>query len=289
MQKNVESRREADGLYVRFWGVRGSSCTSGPEFAEFGGNTPCVEIRLGQRLFIIDAGSGIAKMACSLAESLPLHIDLLLSHLHMDHINGLLLSRQLIFNAERTIHTYCGNQNGKSAADALDRQYSPPLYPITLDDVPVRFVHSGFKAGDSLRFEDNILVRTIPLKHPGGSTGYRFDHAGRAVCYLSDLEHTIPWPDPALVEFVRDADLIIFDGMFCDNDYTDCKGWGHSTWNKGIELCRAGEVKSMAIFHLNPCYDDGQLNIIEREMQREMPTAFIARERHSVDLEPKPE
>lgn len=275
-------------MYIRFWGVRGSSGTCGAEFQEFGGNTPCVEIRLGKRLFIIDAGSGLGAMGRELADDLPLKVDLLFSHLHMDHINGLLMCKDLIFNSQRTIRTYCGNMDGETAASTLERQYSPPLFPITLDDVPVRFDHIGFNAGDPLHFDDGITIRTILLKHPGGSTGYRFDHAGRSVCYLSDLEHTTPWPDEGLVDFIRDADFIIFDGMFCDNDYRRCAGWGHSTWHKGVELCRAANVKAMAVFHLNPCYDDERLREIERELQREMLSAFIARERHGIDFQPHP-
>ena len=77
---------------------------------------------------------------------------------------------------------------------------------------------------------------------------------------------------------------MIYDGMFTESEYTGCKGWGHSTWQKGVELCRAAGVKALAIFHLYPGHDDAYLKIIEGEMQAVMPTAFIARERQSVTL-----
>ena len=76
--------------------------------------------------------------------------------------------------------------------------------------------------------------------------------AGRSICYISDIEHSDPWPDPGLVDFVRDADLMIYDGMFSDAEYTRCQGWGHSTWHKGVELAKAADVEALAIFHIYP-------------------------------------
>ncbi len=91
--------------------------------------------------------------------------------------------------------------------------------------------------------------------------------AAAVVCYISDIEHTEPWPDPALTRFVRDADLMIYDGMFSDAEYTRCQGWGHSTWHKGVELAKAAGVKSLAIFHIFPGHDDAFLCTAEAEMQ----------------------
>lgn len=285
--QNCPTLKPDRGISAYFWGVRGSFCACGSEFSEFGGNTPCIEIRLGKRLFIIDAGSGFPSFSCHLEEvESPLNVDVLLSHLHMDHISGLMMAKELLLNQRCTIRTYCGNLKGESAEEALNTFFSPPFFPITMDRVPVHFEHIGFKAGTPLVFEDGISIRTIPLPHPGGATGYRFDHEGRSICYLSDLEHCSAWPPKNLTNFAQNADLIIFDGMFCCDDYRSHEGWGHSTWSKGIELCRASGAKALAIFHLNPYYDDAQMLKIEETMQREMPEAFIAREKHFIHLPP---
>jgi phosphoribosyl 1,2-cyclic phosphodiesterase len=283
----MSTRNAGSGaLQVRFWGTRGSTCASGPQFVEFGGHTPCVEIRCGQRLFIVDAGTGISALGQEIGASAPAEIDILLSHLHLDHIGGMPFFKPVVLGSERVVRTYCGNLGRESAETALNRLFSPPIFPITLDLLPARFEHHGFEAGETLTFSDGERVDTHPLNHPGGATGYRFRHAGRSVCYISDIEHTAPWPDPSLSAFVRGADLMIYDGMFTESEYTGCKGWGHSTWQKGVELCRAADVKALAIFHHYPGHDDTYLKALEAEMQAVMPTAFVARERQAVSLAP---
>lgn len=274
-----------DVLEVRFWGVRGSICTSGPRFAEFGNHTPCVEVRCGKRLFIIDAGSGLAALGAMLGADAPPEIDILFSHLHLDHIGGLPFFKPAVLG-QRVIRTHCGNLDGASAEAALGRIFAPPLFPIRLDQLPARFDHRGFTAGEILHFPDGHAVETHCLNHPNGATGYRFDHRGRVFCYISDIEHSEPWPPPELVDFIRGADLVVFDGMFSEAEYPLCRGWGHSTWQKGVELCAGAAVKSLAIFHLHPGHDDEYLRAVEAELQSSMPNAFVAREGQCVSLAP---
>lgn len=273
-----------DGLALRFWGVRGSTPVSGPDYAEFGGNTPCLEIRCGGRLFVLDAGSGLNACGLHHRDALPKEIDLLFSHLHLDHTAGLPFFKPVVLDPERTINTYCGNLDGECAGAALDRLFSPPLFPVTLDVIPCRLHHHGFRAGEPLVFADGIQVDTILLNHPQGSTGYRFTHEGRRLCIISDIEHTDPWPDPALMDFVRGADLMVYDGMFTEGEYPCCRGWGHSTWQKGVELAQAAGVKALAIMHLHPAHTDAMLRRVEADMQAAMPTAFIARERQRIEV-----
>ena len=274
-----------DGLFVKFWGVRGSVSVSGARYDEFGGNTPCVEVRCGGRLFVVDAGTGLGALGASLGTAAPAQIDILLSHLHLDHVSGFPFFKPALM-ADRQLRIHCGNLRGETAEVALDRLFSPPLFPITLSQLPGKVEHVGFKAGDTLTFEDGIAVRTIPLNHPGGATGYRFDHRGRAVCYISDIEHQDPWPPPDLTDVVRGADLVIYDGMFSETEYLRCQGWGHSTWQKGVALCRAGGAGGPAIFHLHPQHDDAYLRAMEAEIKAEWPTAFLAREGSTVVFPP---
>jgi phosphoribosyl 1,2-cyclic phosphodiesterase len=271
-----------DDLLVRFWGVRGSTPMSGPQYAEFGGSTPCLEVRCGERLFVVDAGTGIYGLGQHHRADLPQHVDLLFSHLHLDHTAGLPFFKPMVLDTERTITTWCGNLGGASAGEALDRLFSPPLFPITLDAFPCTFRHRGFEAGQTLTFPDGARVDTIPLNHPQGAVGYRFEHGGRRLCLISDIEHSDPWPDPELARFVEGADLMVYDGMFTDGEYPVCRGWGHSTWQKGVELAKGADVRALAIIHLHPAHSDAVLRDIEADLKAEMPTAFIARERQSV-------
>ncbi|SCY48768.1 Phosphoribosyl 1,2-cyclic phosphodiesterase [Microvirga guangxiensis] len=251
---------------------------------EFGGHTACVEIRCGERLFIVDAGTGISALGNALGENVPDIVDILFSHLHLDHVGGLPFFKPAL-TKERLVRTYCGNLDGDSAMDSLDKLFSPPLFPVRLSQFPARFEHVGFKAGETLTFDDGAVVTTHSLNHPGGATGYRFTHGNRSVCYISDVEHSEAWPDKGLTEFVRDTDLMIYDGMFSEAEYPRCRGWGHSTWEKGVELAQGAGVKSLAIFHIYPGHDDAFIRALETEMQRVMPTAFVARERQSVILD----
>lgn len=276
-----------DGLLVRFWGARGSICASGPQFTEFGGHTPCVEIRCGGRLFIVDGGTGLAALGADLGKSAPAEIDLLFSHLHLDHVGGLPFFAPALKKGH-TIRTWCGNLGGESAEAALARLYAPPLFPVRLTDLPSRFEHHGFRAGERLAFPNGVTVGTLPLPHPQGATGYRFDHAGRAVCYISDIEHTADWPTDDLIRFIRGADLVIYDGMFSEAEYPACRGWGHSTWQKGVALCRAAEARSLALFHHAPQADDATLRAVETDVKAAMPSAYLARQGQQVEFAPVP-
>lgn len=272
-------------LTVRFWGVRGSYPTPDPKMLRYGGNTACVEVRCGDRLFLIDAGSGIIKAGEALYGRLPKQVDVLFSHLHHDHISGLPFFKPGLAG-QCSIRTFCGHLGGDSAKAALDTMFSPPLFPVGLDALPPHYEHVGFKAGDTLTFGD-LRVSTCPLFHPGGATGYRFDHGGRRVCYISDIEHTDPWPASHLVRFCKGADLVIFDCMYTNKEYAGCRGWGHSTWMAGITLCKASSAKAMAGYHHNPVHDDDRIDAMQAELEALLPNGFMAREGQVVTFAPK--
>lgn len=274
------------GINVRFWGTRGSFPIPGHAFEQFGGNTACVEIRLGDRLFILDAGSGLNDLGLSILAEAPPRIDILLSHLHLDHVMGLPFFKPA-FAKGREIVLHCGNLDGRTAQEPLSHLFGPPIFPVTLDKLPATLIYEGFKAGETLAFEDGIEVRTHLLNHPAGATGYRFDHGGRSVCYLSDLEHGEVWPDPSLVDFAQGADLCIFDAMFTEAEYGRCVGWGHSTWQKGVEFAKAANIGDFAVFHHNPYCDDAALLAREAEIKTHFPGAFLARQGTSFTYDPR--
>lgn len=271
------SAEGADGLRVTFWGVRGSIPTAGAEFARYGGNTACVEVRLGDRLFVIDAGSGIARLGKALLDDGTPHVDLLLSHLHLDHVVGLPFFKPAL-TPGRSVTIHCGNREGETAEAGLARLFSPPIFPVTLDQLPADVRHVGFRAGETLSFADGTRVDTHPLNHPQGATGYRFSHAGRTLCYLSDLEHDPAGPDPALVAFVRGADAVIYDAMFSEAEYCRCVGWGHSTWEAGTALADAAGIGQLILFHHDPRHDDAAMDAFAEAAVAARPGTVAARE-----------
>ena len=273
-------------LSVRFWGTRGSLPIPGAETVIYGGNTCCLEVRLGSRLFIVDAGSGFEPAGRALSGGkMPPHVDLLLSHLHHDHVCGLPFFSPILMGKSQ-LRTFCGNLGGQSAKRPLETLFAPPFFPVTLNDLPGTVEHVGFQAGETLHFEDGIEIATCPLHHPGGATGYRFDHGGRRICFVSDIEHGVGGPDPVVVAFCEEADLVIYDAMFTEAEFRRCLGWGHSTWQAGVALCRAAGARALAAFHHHKRHDDAALAAIEAELAAALPGSFVAREGQTVTLQP---
>ena len=267
---------------VTFWGARGSVPVASSDTVIYGGNTPCVEVRAGDQVFVLDAGTGAVALGRKLAAEGVKKITLLFSHLHHDHTAGLPFFAPM-FDKDVEIAMYCGNQGGESAKKQLDRLFGPPFFPIVFSKLPAQVRHEGFMAGESFTFGD-VRVLTQPLNHPGGCTGYRFERAGKAVVYATDVEHLADAPDPDMKRFVEGSDLLIYDAMMTDSEIPRCKGWGHSTWKAGARLARAAHVGRLAAFHHNPDFDDAKIARLEDKLKQKLPESFFCRERQTVKI-----
>lgn len=270
----------SDAPVATFWGVRGSLPVPGPATALFGGNTTCFEIGLpslpADQLMILDAGSGLRSLGASRDWRACRRIDLLLTHLHHDHVLGLPFFAAM-FQKGLAIHLWCGNLGGETAEAALGRMYAPPLFPLPLDAFPARLTHHGFCAGETIA-PGGVAVRTAPLQHPAGSTGYRFDAPGGSLAVVTDIEHGGAAPDRAVVDLCRGVDTLVYDAMLDEADYGRCRGWGHSTIAAGIALGRAAAVRRIVGCHHAPEHDDARMAERERQLQAEWPDALMARE-----------
>lgn len=271
-------------LSLRFWGVRGSVGVAGAATNIFGGHTSCIEMKAGGRHMIVDAGTGIVPLGMSMQAKAGDHFDILLTHLHHDHVIGLMLF-QPCFVEGVTIDIYCGSLGGDSAEEALRRLFSPPLFPLTFDQLPAKVRFIGFSAGERLTV-GGVSVQTCPLNHPNGATGYRFSSGGKSAVILTDVEHEGDAADaaPDLTAFCSGADLIIYDATFDEDDYPRYRGWGHSTWEAGVALVRAAKAGALACFHHAPEYDDARLQKMETALKAELPSGFFAREGGVIEL-----
>ena len=261
---------------VTFWGTRGSVPCAGPETIVYGGYTPCVEVRAGDRVFVLDAGTGIIPLGRKLMAEGVRKVTLFLSHLHHDHTAGLPFFAPL-FDPSVEIEVLFGNFGGDTAKAALDQVFAPPFFPKKLSEIAPGIVHAGFRAGEVLTFGD-VSIRTRALHHPGGCTALRFERAGVSLTYATDVEHLGSEPDPEMVQFVRGTDLLIYDTMLTEIEAANCVGWGHSTWGGGAQLAEVAEVRRLAGFHHNPTFDDVRLAALEAELQARLPGAFYARQ-----------
>jgi phosphoribosyl 1,2-cyclic phosphodiesterase len=266
-------------MELRFWGARGSLPTPGPATVRYGGNTLCVEVRIGSRLIIIDAGSGIRVLGDALAAAgQPVDADLLLSHTHFDHICGLPFFAPLFDPATR-LRIWGGHLTPPQGIETAVRlSLAAPLMPNVDQEFRAGVTFHDFAPGDDLTLSDGLQVRTVALRHPGNAVGFRIDAGGASVCYLSDTEHPPHGVDESLRRFAADASVLIYDATYTDAEYRTRIGWGHSTWREGVRLADAASVDRLILFHHDPAHDDTFMDNIAREVAAVRPGSLVATE-----------
>ena len=261
---------QSNPVSVRFWGVRGSIPTPGPATIRYGGNTSCVEVRLGDQIVIFDAGTGIRLLGDFLVEEFKgasIEVSMLISHTHWDHIQGLPFFAPA-YQPENCVRIF-GFEGAKRGLErVLWDQMESPHFPIQMTqmvgDVTVNELSSPeFQIGE-------VKVKALQLNHPGGSTGFRLERDGCVVVYVPDNEpvsyltecstgeETSEGQDPnqSLIDFVRDADVAIMDAQYDAIEYPSHVGWGHGCVDDVIRIAVAGQVRQLALFHHDPNHDD---------------------------------
>lgn len=272
-------------MKVRFWGVRGTIPCASTSHLRYGGNTSCVTVACGDRLLVFDAGSGIRPLGTWVQTQGFSSADLFFSHVHWDHIQGLPFFKPL-YQSDFCLSVWAGNlqAQGLTIAQALATQMSTPFFPIALDKFSAELIFRDFEAGAVMDIGDGIHIRTAPLNHPQGATGYRVDYLGESVCYVTDTEHRPGKLDSNIVELIRGASLVIYDSTYTDQEFFRFAGWGHSTWQQGVRLCQAAEAAQLAIFHHDPDHDDVFMDRIAEEAHDLWAGAFVAQEGQQLTL-----
>ena len=267
------------GYKVKFWGVRGSIACPSPDHVVYGGNTSCVEISVGGHVFILDAGTGIRALGRDLLRRGVTSATLLLTHTHWDHINGFPFFAPA-FSPDFSLRIMAGHLSGKPGGirAVLAIQMENPTFPVPLSAMRGAVCFDDFAAGDTLAFPPGVIVRTGALNHPNGSTGYRIEHGGVSVCYVTDTEHLPGQPDRNVLDLIAGADLVIYDSTYTDDEFPAKVGWGHSTWQEGVRLAQAAGVKQLVLFHHDPDHDDACMARIEAEAVALLPGTIAARD-----------
>lgn len=268
------------GLTVRFWGVRGTVPCPGQGTLRYGGNTACVEVLCDSARIIFDGGTGLRALGRQLlADGQPVASHLFFSHTHIDHVSGLPFFKPA-YDARNQLELWSGHlgRRGDRLEQVLSTLMQRPFFPVPLDIMHACLAFHDFEVGEVLSPLDGIRIRTGPLNHPGGATGYRLEFGGRSVCYITDTEHPEKGRDPNVLHLISDADLVIYDSTFTDATYHCFRGWGHSTWQEGVRLCQASGARQLVAFHHDPENDDSALDRIAQELEAVMPGSVVARE-----------
>jgi phosphoribosyl 1,2-cyclic phosphodiesterase len=288
----------SDELRVKFWGVRGSYPAPGAGTVKYGGNTACVEIRAGERTIIVDAGTGIIPLGRELARRRTLEVVLLFSHLHHDHTQGFpFFVPAYLPNAK--LHIFGPDGTHASLKNVLEHNQSSETFPISLHEMAsskeIRSVRAsqvivwdeaGVHMAESATglSEEAVVIRIHKsYAHPGGVYVYRITWHGKSVVYATDTEGYIG-TDRKLVQFARDADVIIHDAQYLDEHYwgqlagfPSTQGYGHSTVAMACEVAAASEAGQLILFHHDPAYSDTMVAGMEtsaKEKFNEAQTAY---------------
>lgn len=274
-------------MEIKFWGVRGSIASPGPETAAVGGNTSCVEVRCGSSRIILDAGTGVRKLGDALLREGPVEATVLLSHLHWDHIQGLPFFVPAYLPSSRL--SIVGSAHGiGTLREVLSTQMAAPSFPVRMDELGAQIAVREARPGEAFDVGE-VHVRIAKLNHPGGVLAYRVEHEGRSVVYATDTEH-YACVDPALRALADGADVLIYDAQYTPEEYRgdggrSKVGWGHSTYVAGAEIARACGARKLVLFHHDPQRTDAGVAEIERLSRELFPASVAAREGLCIHVE----
>lgn len=267
-----------DSLSVKFWGVRGSIACAGPNYVVYGGNTSCLEVTCGGHRMVFDAGTGLRSLGLDMLAKHSGPIDLFLTHTHFDHVVGLPFFVPM-FLPQSEVRIWAGHLAPRlSLEEAIRGLMIEPLFPVPPDIFRAKIDYRDFRAGETLNPYPGVTLRTAPLNHPNGATGYRVDYGGKSICYITDTEHVEGQLDRTIISLVQNADIMIYDASYTDAEYPRFKGFGHSTWEEGVRLAKAAKVKTFVAFHHDPSHDDKVMAGIEKDLIKELPGAVVAKE-----------
>lgn len=279
-------------MIVTLWGTRGSLACSGPEIEKYGGNTSCVEVRgLDDTVLVLDAGTGIRRLGLALTKKVK-KVHILLTHLHLDHIQGLGFFAPL-YDENVEVHIYGPASSKRHLYSLLTKYLSPPLFPVLLRDLPCQLFLHEVPLGEFAIGE--FRIRGQYVCHPGLTLGYRIASHKSVMAYIPDHEPACGVKEfPAAPEWTsgfdlaKGVDLLIHDAQYTHKEYQDRSGWGHSTIEYALKFAKLVKAKSLVTFHHDPAHNDEELDaLLEKAIETVKPDFNIlaGREGSAFELE----
>lgn len=269
-------------MYVKFWGTRGSVPVPGKDTIKYGGNTPCVEVRTSDnKLLILDAGTGIRALGYYIIQNeINEPLDILLSHYHWDHIQGIPFFVP-IYQKDRKITFYGIPGSEESIQKLLSKQMGKDYFPIKIEDVPAKIKFEHIRPNESFKL-DGLTIETYNVYHPSPTLTFKISEKNKCVVYMTDNEldvkdendsnisEKVREKNEKLIHFCNKCDYLIHDMMFDEKLIKAKLGWGHSSNKALANFAMLAQVKNIVFFHYNPEYTDAKIDQLLESTQAEL-------------------
>jgi len=269
-------------MLIRFWGVRGTIPTPGPETVRIGGNTSCVEVRTENtpQIIILDAGSGIRRLGQALVKEFPNRIqgNILISHTHWDHIQGFPFFTPVFGRSNRFV--LIGQKRvGRRLEEILAGQFIESYLPYAYKALPADLIVKEVSTNERFIIGDSTVITAASISHPGGNLGYRIEHDGTVFAYCSDVGHPDDSFDENVLKLAHGADLLLHDSHFGTMEEREqFSHWGHSSWLEAAQVAAEANVKTLALSHFSPDLDDDMVDEVLEKARKIFPRTIVARE-----------
>lgn len=258
-------------MRLKIWGCRGSVPTPGPSAVEYGGNTSCVEVGLDDgRVLVLDAGTGIRGLGSELVERGDRRIQLLLTHLHLDHLEGLRFFAPL-WDERVSVDIWGPPSPVLGLKERIARSFSPPLFPVDFGDVPAQLTFHDVPREPWVVCGASLTAALVV--HPGPTVGFRIESAGSSFAYLPDHEPALTGIVGKSTDWISGAsiaegvDLLLHDAQYSEEEYEDRIGWGHSSVADAVAFNSAVDARRLLLFHHEPLHTDDRLARLEERAQ----------------------
>jgi len=276
-------------MRIKFWGVRGSTPAPQPENMRYGGNTSCVEVRLGDQLYVFDCGTGFRVLGQSLRQEFstrPISAHIFVSHFHWDHIQGLPFFGPLYDNRENRFKFHCSSRT-RTLKKVLEEQMASPFFPVGLNQMQA---HQDFHDIEEGRITlGDVKLQAAWLNHPQGCMGFRLETKEGIVVYATDNEPGHEVFDKNVRKLAEGADVLVYDSQYLPEEYAaKRRGWGHSHWREAINVVMESGAKELVLFHHDPDHDDSCIDKVVKEARNYYPRVRAAAEGMQIEVGAKP-
>jgi phosphoribosyl 1,2-cyclic phosphodiesterase len=272
-------------MRLKFWGVRGSTPTPQPENLRYGGNTSCVEVRIGEELYVFDCGTGFRALGQQLRREFngrPISAHIFVSHFHWDHIQGIPFFAPLYDAAENRFQFHSSSRT-RSLKRVMEEQMAAPYFPVDMSEMKAQRDFYDIEQG-KVQF-GQVQVEAMWLNHPQGCLGFRLQTQSGAVVYATDNEPGNEMFDKNLRKLAEGADVLIYDAQYLPQEYEAHKrGWGHSHWREAVNVVMESGAKELILFHHDPDHSDGCIDEVVREARNYYPKVRAAAEGMEIQL-----